>query len=233
MSDARSEIFARLKAKLDQRHNPTVRASGADQRIREHAAALVPKRGRADDQARVQLFIDEAERVSAEVIRLATLDAVVDTALKIAGEAGAAELKVAPHPALKALAWPGHGVAFGIGHGSDLAGLSMAYSGVAETGTVVLRSGADTPTTLNFLPDVHMVVIRTGQIKASYEDVWAQLRADAKSGAEPGQPVLPRTVNWITGPSRTADIEQTLLLGAHGPRKLVILLVDEEDEATA
>ena len=228
MSDARSEIFARLKAKLDQRHNPTVRASGADQRMREHAQALVPKRGQAVGAAGVQMFVDEAERVSAEVLRLGSLDAVVETALKIAKDAGAAQLKIAPHPVLKGLNWPGHGVAFGIGHGSDLAGLSMAYAGVAETGTLVMRSGADTPTTLNFLPDVHMVAIRSGQIKASYEDVWALLRADA----EPGRPVLPRTVNWITGPSRTADIEQTLLLGAHGPRKLVILLIDEEDEAT-
>lgn len=226
MSTTRANLFARLKAQLDKRHNPTVRASGADQRMREHVQALIPKRGQAQGVAGVEMFVEEAERVSAQVLRLGSREAIVEAALKIAHDAGASQLKIAPHPDLKALNWPGEGVSFGIGHGTDLAGLSWAYAGVAETGTVVMRSGHDTPTTLNFLPDVHMVAISSSQIKACYEDVWAMLRADARDGAS----VMPRTVNWITGPSRTADIEQTLLLGAHGPRKLVILLIDEEDE---
>lgn len=224
MSDARTDLFARLKARLDERHNPTVRVSGADQRMRSHTPNLIPKRGQLSGAARVQLFVDEAERVSAQVLRLKTLAEVPEAALGVAREAGAQNLKIAPHPVLQGLTWPGTGVAFGRGAGDDLAGLSMAYAAVAETGTVVLRSGADTPTTLNFLPDVHMIALRTSDIKASYEDVWARLRADAPEGG----PALPRTVNWITGPSRTADIEQTILLGAHGPRKLVILLIDEE-----
>jgi len=83
----------------------------------------------------------------------------------------------------------------------------------------VLFRSPDSPTTLNFLPDVHVVILHSTDIEANYEAVWARLRCD-----EGG---LPRTVNWITGPSRTADIEQTIFLGAHGPRKLVILLIDE------
>lgn len=224
MIDARSHIMGRLKAALDKRHNPTVRVSGADQRMRAPVAALIPKRGRTEGAARTAMFQDQAEYAHAQVVRLARLadlPAAVAAALK---EAGAARVKIAPHPDLQALDWSGVTAAFGIGAGDDPAGLSLAYAGVAETGTLVLRSGADSPTTLNFLPDVHMVALRAGHIMASYEDVWAMLRKDAK----PGQAKLPRTVNWITGPSRTADIEQTILLGAHGPRKLIVFLIDED-----
>jgi L-lactate dehydrogenase complex protein LldG len=223
MSDSRTRIMGRLKAALDQRHNPTVRFSGADQRMKFPPAGLIPKRGQAEGPARIAMFVDEAEYGHAQVVRLGDLGQVPAAAAKICQEAGAGSLKIAPHPDLQGLDWSGRDVEFGIGHGDDTAGLSRAFAGVAETGTLVLRSGADSPTTLNFLPDVHLVVIFAHEIKASYEDVWAMLRAQAPVGG----PVLPRTVNWITGPSRTADIEQTILLGAHGPRKLMILLIDE------
>jgi len=227
MSDNRSRIMGRLKAALDRRHNPTVRFSGADQYMKAPpaglTAGLIPKRGQSEGLARIAMFVDEAERAHAQVVRLDNVAAVPAAAFNICAEAGAKRLKIAPHPDLQGLDWAGQDVEFGIGHGDDAAGLSRAFAGVAETGTLVLRSGADSPTTLNFLPDVHMIVIFAHEIKASYEEVWAMLRAAAP---EVG-PVLPRTVNWITGPSRTADIEQTILLGAHGPRKLMILLIDE------
>lgn len=224
MSNSRTRIMGRLKSALDKRHNPTLRLSGADQRMKAPAPGLVPKRGQAEGIARIALFVDEAARVSAQVVRLDTLTKVPAAIAQVCAEAGATKLKIAPHPHLQALDWSGQEVTFGIGHGDDLVGLSMAYAGVAETGTLVMRAGADTPTTLNFLPDTHVVAIRATDIEANYEDLWARLRGDAPKDG----PKMPRTVNWITGPSRTADIEQTILLGAHGPRKLVILLIDEE-----
>lgn len=222
MSTARANIMGRLKASLDKRHNPTVRISTADQRIKVHAPGLIPKRGQSSDIARATMFADEAERVSAVVVRV---DAMAEVPGAVKKAADGARLKIAPNPKLQALDWSDQETEFGIGHGDDPVGLSMAYAGVAETGTLVLRASASSPTTLNFLPDTHMVVIRACDIEASYEGVWTKVRADATSG----EPMMPRTLNWITGPSRTADIEQTILLGAHGPRKLVIILVDETD----
>jgi L-lactate dehydrogenase complex protein LldG len=108
----------------------------------------------------------------------------------------------------------------GAAENEDHSSLTGAFAGVAETGTLVMLSGAGHPTTLNFLPDTHIAVVRADCIVGTYEDVWARLRAEFGHGA------MPRTVNWITGPSRTADIEQTLLLGAHGPQRLHILIVD-------
>ena len=103
--------------------------------------------------------------------------------------------------------------------GRDVNAVSAAFAGIAETGTLALVSGADNPTTLNFLPDNHIVVLPRDAILADYESVFAKLRgAYGKGGA-------PRTLNFITGPSRSADIEQTLLLGAHGPRRLHIVIV--------
>jgi L-lactate dehydrogenase complex protein LldG len=90
---------------------------------------------------------------------------------------------------------------------------------VAETGTLILTSGPDNPTTLNFLPENHIVILFADDIAGNYEDVWDRLRRMNGSN-------LPRTVNMITGPSRTGDIEQTIELGAHGPRRLHIMIVD-------
>jgi len=87
----------------------------------------------------------------------------------------------------------------------------------------MLTSGAERPTTLNFLPETHIVVLQARDIAGCYEDAWDRLRASQAGEA------LPRTVNLITGPSRTADIEQTIQLGAHGPRRLCIVLVDDAD----
>jgi L-lactate dehydrogenase complex protein LldG len=80
------------------------------------------------------------------------------------------------------------------------------------------------PTTLNFLPDTHFVVLKASQVVGHYEEAWARLRA-ARGGA-----VLPRSVNFITGPSRSADIEQKIQLGAHGPRNLHVVLVEDLEE---
>jgi L-lactate dehydrogenase complex protein LldG len=103
--------------------------------------------------------------------------------------------------------------------GRDLNGLSHAFAAIAETGTLALTSGPDNPTTLNFLPDNHIVIVEAKDVLGDMEAVWARLRATYGEGR------LPRVVNLVTGPSRSADIEQTLLLGAHGPRALHVIVI--------
>lgn len=102
----------------------------------------------------------------------------------------------------------------------DIVALSHALAGAAETGTLFLVSGPENPSTLNFLPEVHMVAIRREDIVGSYEKAWARLRAVYGRGR------MPRTVNLISAPSRTADIEQTLIKGAHGPKQLYVYIID-------
>src|SRR5207237_257633 len=114
-------------------------------------------------------------------------------------------------------------VTTGRSDGRQLVALSHAFGAVAETGTLVLTSGPDNPTTLNFLPDTHVVVVDAGDIAGDYEAVWERLRETFGAG------LMPRTVNLITGPSRSADIEQMLILGAHGPRRLHVMIVGEAE----
>ncbi len=229
--NGRDMILSRLRTALDRVENYPAndfrwRASATEQRIHKAGPVLLPDRGRAEGLARIELFASEAKLAQAEVRRLAAPDDVPQVVADILKSTGWTHLKIAPDDRLQALDFTGTAldITCGSGAGGDHAGLSWAYGAVAETGTLVMRSGPASPTTLNFLPDWHFVVLSTEDIAANYEQVWARLREEA----EPDTPVMPRTINWITGPSRTADIEQTLLLGAHGPRKLFILLIDAE-----
>jgi L-lactate dehydrogenase complex protein LldG len=118
-------------------------------------------------------------------------------------------------------------VSAGRSDGGDPNAVSHAFGGVAESGTLAMLSGPDNPTTLNFLPDNHIVIVSAADVAGDYETIWQRLRERLGKGT------LPRTVNLITGPSRSADIEQTLLLGAHGPRTLHIIIVGGPEEPAA
>ncbi|MCV6636142.1 LUD domain-containing protein [Candidatus Albibeggiatoa sp. nov. NOAA] len=98
----------------------------------------------------------------------------------------------------------------------DSTSVSYAFAGVAETGSIAMLSSENNPTSFNFLPDNHIVLLEQKNIVSHMEDVWTTLRHQART---------PRTINIITGPSRTADIEQTIQLGAHGPRHLHVVIV--------
>jgi L-lactate dehydrogenase complex protein LldG len=104
--------------------------------------------------------------------------------------------------------------------GSDLVGVTGAFCAIAETGTLMMLSGVRTPATTSLLPETHIAVVRTARIVRGMEDAWQLLRDEI------GQ--LPRAVNFVSGPSRTADIEQTIVLGAHGPYRVHIVLVRGE-----
>jgi len=112
-------------------------------------------------------------------------------------------------------------VLHGRSHGEDLVTVSHAFGGAAETGTLALTSGKDNPTTLNFLAENHIVILQEKDLLLHQEDIWAKLRKTYGEGQ------MPRTLNYITGPSRSADIEQTLILGAHGALRLHILVVKD------
>lgn len=220
--NAREEIMANLARSLADQSTPAQRAHACEARIKDHPMCLIPARGQTRGADRIVAFVAEAERADAEVERLTRTQEIPSRLKQILGDQVA--LRAAPHPALQELDWSGAGldVAFGAADPADPVGLSLAVAGIAETGTLVLHSSPKSPVTLNFLPDTHVVAIHAGDIEGCGEDVWNRLRGETSG--------LGRTVNWITGPSRTADIEQSLLLGAHGPRRLVILLIDGENK---
>jgi len=100
--------------------------------------------------------------------------------------------------------------------GPDDAAIAIAPLGIAETGTLAYPSGSAAPAAWHFRAGFEIAVIRGETILPHMEDVIAQV----KSGG------LPSTLNFVTGPSRTGDIEQTLELGAHGPKALAILIIE-------
>ena len=219
----REAVLGKVRRALGATGSEEARRAAVVARLDAPRANLVPARGRLDPAARVELFCAMAERVSATVHRLASAEEVpaavaehlrrhnLPQSVRTGADAALAALPWAAQPGLQRLVGPSDG--------SDAVALSRAFAGVAETGTLVLVSGEDNPTTLNFLPDTHMVVIAAEDIAGDYESVWTRLRERFGPGT------MPRTVNMITGPSRSADIEQTLILGAHGPRALHILVV--------
>lgn len=184
---------------------------------------LIPARGKLDRKGRIALFCQMAERVSATTERVASPDDVpTAVAAYLRGHNLPMQVRNGADLVLASLPWdrePHLERLSGPSDGHDAVSLSRAFGGVAESGTLMLLSGEDNPTTLNFLPDTHLVVLFADDIAGDYEAVWKRIRDDFGPGK------LPRTVNLVTGPSRSADIEQTLILGAHGPRALHILVV--------
>jgi len=225
MTDSRTRTLDAIRSSLGRGPLTAEAAQACDDRLARPRQNVVPARGRTDPDTRLATFVAEAERVNATTDRVESMNAV-PAAISgyLAGANLPAVVRIAPDPALAAIPWqtsPTLTVTSGVASDGDLVAVTGAFAGIAETGTVILASGPESPTTLNFLPDTHIVVIAADRVLGAYEDAWAALRADRG-------PAMPRTVNWITGPSRTADIEQTLLLGAHGPRRLHIVIVDDD-----
>ncbi len=230
---ARDAIFGDIRRSL--KRGPLGPDSEAELRARVAARRrnLIPARATAlDYPARVALFVDMAEAVQATVARVTSPAAVPEAVARyLASENLPAELVMAPDPSLDDIPWetrPLLRIRRGRAEAADAVSLTPCFAAVAETGTLMLTSGAGTPTTLNFLPDTHIVVVRADQVVATYEDGWDRLRVRAAPNPNGGS--LPRAVNFITGPSRTGDIEQQIVLGAHGPRRLHILVVENRQD---
>lgn len=126
---------------------------------------------------------------------------------------------VAIWPALGQLDWSvlSHPMRLGAPTGDDLIGISAVACAVAETGTLVFASKADEPASTHLLPETHIAIVREGQVVHTMEDAFQLLRKEGR--------VMPRALNFVSGPSRTADIEQTIVLGAHGPYRVHLILV--------
>lgn len=207
---ARAAVLRSIRAGLERGPLDGARVLALDARVPLHTRP-------AHDEEPIARFIRKFESRSGTVERVADLDAV-PAAVEAYRAARALPQRAAIGAALRPLAWPAdwliHSDAAGI---TEALAVSPALAGVAETGSLMLVSGPDSPTTHNFVPDDHVVILEAGRIVDHFEDAWALLRARSEG--------MPRTVNFVAGPSRTADVEQTIQLGAHGPRRVHVILV--------
>jgi L-lactate dehydrogenase complex protein LldG len=220
---ARDAILASIRRSLGVTGTEAPRRREVADRIAVRPRGVIPARGQGSPQERVDLFARMVELAAGSIVR-------VDDAADVPDEVAAflrqhnlpMEARRGADPLLAGLPWERAGtleVSAGPPDPTMLSCVSHAFAAVAETGTLVLTSGRDNPTSLNFLPDNHIVIIEAKDIAGDYESIWPRLREKFGDG------VMPRAVNLITGPSRSADIEQTLILGAHGPRRLHVIMV--------
>jgi L-lactate dehydrogenase complex protein LldG len=219
---AREAVLAKVRAALGKQGDRTQAAAAA--RATLAARAHGPRPAMPDDL--VDRFLRRATDMESTVERIAALARLPQAVARYLDaldlDASLAEQK--SHrgvcwPEFGDLDWSGAGLAIEArpAQGSDRLGITGTFCAVAETGTLVVTSGAATPTASMLLPDTHVAVVRADRIVAGMEEAFALVRAE--HGA------MPRAVNFVSGPSRTGDIEQTIVVGAHGPFRVHIVVV--------
>lgn len=124
-------------------------------------------------------------------------------------------------PELDGLAWKAAGLDMAArpAAGKDMVGVTGCFCAIAENGTLMLISGEGTHATTSLLPETHVAIVPASRVVRSMEDGWDLLRRERQG--------LPRQVNFVSGPSRTADIEMTLVMGVHGPFRVHVVVVEE------
>ena len=212
MSSARARILASVRAALGasatmaSSHGATARVSPASSRPQWQ-------------EPRLERFLDRFEQAAGSWARLDTAQGIPAAIAEYLRDRPTVRLRLSGQPLLQELQWPADwevGVN-PLDAAAWPAAVAVATLGVAETGSLVMASSPACPAAGHFLADDHLIVLRSHDIVDYLEEVWERVAAA-------GHP-LPRAVNMITGPSRTADVEQTLQLGAHGPRRVHLLLI--------
>jgi len=223
-TEARAQILSGIRRSLRRGEVSGESRAAVDGRLAAPPRGPTVARAQLAQPEKVALFCQWAEANNATVARVAAAEVPAEVVSYLARSNLPAQAAIAPSPQLAGYDWASQkmlSLRKGRGEASDQVAITGAFAAIAETGTLVMASGPDHPVTLNLLPDTHVVVLREADVVGGYEDVWALLRARY------GKDRMPRTVNTLTGPSRTGDIEQTIELGAHGPRRMHIVVVHE------
>lgn len=209
MPDSRDTILARIRAGLGRGPLPASTGASLDARPTHTRIAF--------DEDLAERFIARFCSRAGTVGLIASLSEV-PAAVEAYRTAHALPARAAVARPLAELPWPTDLLRHaGPACKDEILSVTTCLAGIAETGSILLASGPDSPTTLNFVPDHHLVVLKTNQLVPDFEAAWTRLRA------LPGG--MPRTANIVSGPSRTGDVGLTLQLGAHGPRSVHVLLV--------
>jgi L-lactate dehydrogenase complex protein LldG len=227
---SKDAILGAIRRGLKRGPLPADQAAMLDGRLAAHPRHLIPARSRIPRPEQIALFIRNVEKEFGTVERIPDLAAVPAAITDyLAAQNLPARLVMAPHPELEGIDWSTRPMLereARRARDGDLVSLQHAWAAVAETGTLLFPSDPVRPATLNLLPDTEIVLLRASAIVGAYEEAWDRLRRERTDTLTGG--FMPRNLMFVTGPSRSADIEQTLELGAHGPRRLHILLVEDE-----
>lgn len=211
MSQARAELLARIRAALGR----GMQSAGPDQDMRRRVGSSRP----IWQGSRIKRFLVSFESAGGTWAQIDTAERVPAATANYLRDRSRVRLRLSGQALLQDLRWPaGWEVAVEPQEAEAWpVAMTVAELGIAETGTLVMVSGPESPTAIHFLADDHLIVLQIADIVDYLEDLWQRLQAAGRD--------MPRVVNMITGPSRTADIEQTMQLGAHGPRRVHLLLL--------
>jgi L-lactate dehydrogenase complex protein LldG len=213
---AREKILARIRKAQGRGGSKPSQAEleALETYLRAHPRGTLPP-VEGDLVARFRARAEAMQSTTDSVAAEADVPAAVASYLK----AGNLPLAGCVWPQLAHLDWKGAGTALeprGAQDG-DPVGVTGAFAAIAETGTLVLASGPGSPASVSLLPETHIAIVPAARIVAHMEQAWDLARSELRE--------LPRAVNFVSGPSRTADIDQTIVLGAHGPYRVHILIV--------
>jgi L-lactate dehydrogenase complex protein LldG len=213
---AREEILQRVRAGLG-------KGDASGRRAAAEALLAAPRRGPqpAITGALAARFAARAASLASSVDHVAAPSEAPAAATRYLAANGLPLAAVASGD-IAGLDWAGAGLDISVRAAvdDDQVGITGCFCAIAETGTLLLLSGPQTPSSVSLLPETHIAVVPVARVVATMEDAFALLRAE-----RPG--TLPRAVNFISGPSRTGDIEQTIVLGAHGPCRVHLILQGE------
>ncbi|MEZ5855330.1 MAG: LUD domain-containing protein [Hyphomicrobiaceae bacterium] len=219
----RAQVFGAIRGHLGAGGASHPRQTAVADRLAGQPRHLVPERAKQDPDRLKALFAAQLRTGFATVIEAAS---AADVPLAIATYLRGANLplhvRCGDDTWLADLDWssaPAMTLVKGRAQGTDEVGLTHAVAGIAETGTLMLASGPENPVTNNFLPETSIIVLEAADLVGPYEDAFERVRAKLGRGA------MPRTLNLISGPSRTADVGGRLVTGAHGPRRLCVVIV--------
>jgi L-lactate dehydrogenase complex protein LldG len=216
-STARSNILGRIRQAQGRTGEPS-------RNEREAVSDWIAKRPVGPqptvDADRVAHFEAQAARMSSTTDRIAAMSDVPAAVARYLDALGLGRRAVCWNT-LGDLDWAGAGLEVEPRRpqGDDMVGISGAFVAIAETGTLMMLSGPDTPASMHLLPETHIAVVAAERVVAHYEEGFALARGERGS--------LPRATNLVSGPSRTGDIEQTIVLGAHGPYRVHVLIIGE------
>lgn len=208
MNNSREKILTQIR-------QSTQPMNQLQDRLHTLPRGILPERASLSQQKLVDLFINQARFALANVVIIDELSLAPQAIIDILQQRKLdLSIRASTNLSIDWESYPELTVKYGVACDSDKVSVTSCFCGVAETGTIVFLSSHESPTTLNFLPEIHIVLLSQKNIVAYYEDAWDLVRNHK----------LPRTVNFITGPSRTGDIEQTVQVGIHGPKQLFVLL---------
>lgn len=212
---ARESILRRIRARQGKPAVPTAAERAA---VRTHVDAHPESPRPAVDGDLLARFCERARGLASTLDRVDRMEQA-PRAIAAYFDSNALPSQAVCWPGFAALDWRAAGlqVEARAARDGDAAGITGAFCAIAETGTLMLVSGPRTPAATSLLPETHVAVIEAARIVRGMEDAWQLLRG--------ARDALPRAVNFVSGPSRTADIEQTVTLGAHGPYRVHIVLV--------